>query len=248
MGLGADNFYITEDRRPVSDLKFEGAASVNKNEDVVIVIDRSASEALYKDSLETAVREIAASMKDVGRITVVSSGAIPVMEYEGKSEGLLKFSCNALKAAESESCSLDLAMRLAVNSLINAEPKRAVIYITDGKLALDSFTKYGLSDLTAYMNNNSVSFSVVSLRQGAISEELDYMISNTHGKSYYVYRNEGLSGIASDLLSVPNGLYRFSFVSAMPTDMGRNYLPVEIETYMMNRSGRDETGYFAPLQ
>ena len=137
---------------------------------------------------------------------------------------------------------------MAVNGLINARPKRAVVYVTDGSMPQNSFDRYGLTDLTAYMSNNSVCFSVISLRQGALDQELDYIYKNSHGKSYYVYRPEGLSSIARDLLSVPNGLYQFSFESVLQTDMGRAFLPLEVETYIMNRSGRDETGYFAPLQ
>ena len=105
-----------------------------------------------------------------------------------------------------------------------------------------------LTALTAFMDNNSVAFSVITLKQGALDEELDYIYKSSYGKSYYVYRPEGLGSIVNDLLEVPNGLYQFSFVSTLSTDMGRAYLPLEVETYIMNRSGRDETGYFAPLQ
>jgi hypothetical protein len=34
----------------------------------------------------------------------------------------------------------------------------------------------------------------------------------------------------------------------LPTDFGRAYLPVEAEAYLMNRSGRDRTGYFPPVE
>jgi hypothetical protein len=34
----------------------------------------------------------------------------------------------------------------------------------------------------------------------------------------------------------------------MYTDYGRAYLPLEVEVYLMERSGRDSTGYFAPLE
>ena len=169
-------------------------------------------------------------------------------EYTGAPAGLMKFSVSALKAARSDSCSFDLALRMAVNGLINAEPKRAVIYITDGRMPQNSFDRYGLTDLTAYMSNNSVAFSAINLRQGALDEELDYIYKNSYGRSYYVYRPEGLASIVQDLLDVPNGLYQFSFESVLQTDMGRAFLPLEVETYIMNRSGRDETGYFAPLQ
>ena len=75
-----------------------------------------------------------------------------------------------------------------------------------------------------------------------------YISSNTTGSSYYVYRPEGLSGVIKDIISIPSGLYQFKYTSSFQTEYGRKYLPVEIETYLLNRSGRDETGYFAPLE
>ena len=247
VGLSAENFYISEGKRPAAKLRFEGAASSNQNLDVAVVIDRSVSAEL-NPALDQAVRDIAASMQGVGGVTLISCGAIPVVEYTGDPSGLLKFSVSALKAAPSASCAFDLAVRMAVNNLINAQPKRAVVYITDGLMPQNSFDRYGLTDLTAYMDNNGVAFSVISLRQGALAEELDYIYKKSYGKSYYVYRPEGLGSIVQDLLAIPNGLYQFSFESVLQTDMGRAYLPLEVETYIMNRSGRDETGYFAPLQ
>lgn len=247
VGLRAENFYISEGKRPVANLRFEGAAASNKNEDIAIIIDRSMGSEC-DSALDQAVRDIAASMQGVGNITLISSGSIPVTEYFGVPQGLMKFSESALKSPKSKSCAFDLSLRMAVNTLINGEPKRAVLYITDGRMPQNSFDKYGLTDLTAFMDNNGVAFSVITLKQGALDEELDYIYKSSYGKAYYVYRPEGLSTVVKDLLDVPNGLYQFSFESVLQTDMGRAYLPLEIETYIMNRSGRDETGYFAPLQ
>ena len=81
-----------------------------------------------------------------------------------------------------------------------------------------------------------------------VEEELRYIAKNVNGKTYYVYRPQGLSCVISDMLNVPNGLYTITYTSLLPTDLGRAYLPVEIEVYLLNRSGRDETGYFSPLQ
>ena len=201
-----------------------------------------------EEALNDAVREIAENMTDVGNITVVSAGEIPVVEYKGNSSGLLKFSHKALKTKLTNRPSFDLAVRLATNELINASPKRSIVYLTQGKLDDNAFSKYGLSDVTNFMSNNGVSFFVVQLEQNAIEQELDYIVKNLNGKTYYVYRPEGLSCIVQDMLDVPNGLYSFSYKSLLPTDLGRAYLPVEIETYLLNRSGRDETGYFSPLQ
>lgn len=248
VGLKAENFYLTEQHRPCGNVRLTGAASENQREDIVIVIDRSLYMSGYDEPLNAAVREIAENMQDVGNITVISAGEMPVIEYKGNPSGLLKFSAKALKTKLTSRNSFDLALRLATNELINAEPKRGIIYLTQGRLDDTSFARYGITDLTTFMNNNGVTFSVIQLGLDKIEEELNYMIKNVNGKAYYVYRPQGLSAVIRDMLDVPNGLYSLSFTSVMPTDLGRAYLPLEIETYILNRSGRDETGYFSPLQ
>ena len=90
VGLRAENFFISEGKRPVAKLKFEGAASSNKNLDIAIVIDRSVADS-YDSALDQAVKDVAASMQGIGNVTLISSGKIPVTEYSGSPEGLLKF-------------------------------------------------------------------------------------------------------------------------------------------------------------
>jgi len=143
---------------------------------------------------------------------------------------------------------LDLALRLAAHDLINAEAKRAVVFLSAGRVTQNAFKKYGLSELTAYFNNNSIAFSPVLLTQGAVDPEIAYLEENTKGKSYYVFRQEGLAPVVDDLRNLPVGRYQLSYMSSLNTDMGRAFLPIEAETYLMNRSGRDESGYFVPLQ
>ena len=52
----------------------------------------------------------------------------------------------------------------------------------------------------------------------------------------------------NDLVELPSSLYTISYKSALPTNFGKDYLPVEVEAYLLNRSGRAESGYFAPLE
>lgn len=248
VGLKAENFYLTEEKRPCGNVRFEGASSESQNEDIVIIVDRSMYMNDYSEPLTAAVREIAQNMKGVGNITLISAGEIPVIEYQGKPEGLEKFSVKALKSNISDRTSFDLSLRLASNELVNASHKRGIIYMTQGRLDDSSFARYSISDLTSYMNNNSISFSVIQLSQNGLEDELKYITEYTNGKSYYVYRPQGLSCVIRDMLDVPSGLYVLSYTSVLPTDLGRAFLPVEIETYVMNRSGRDETGYFSPLK
>lgn len=248
VGLHDINFYVSENKRPVTDLKLIGAVSANDVADITFVIDRSYAMKGFETELQEAVREIALSMGGKGTVSVVCAGQIPVTEYRGSPEGLRNFTCKALKSSYSKDCQLDLAFRLAANELVTGEKKRAVIYLTSGTVTPSAFAKYGLSNLTAYLNNNSIALSVVQLDSKNVSEEVQYLCNYTAGSLYYVYRPEGLSSIVRDIIKLPSGIYQLSYKSALPTNMGRAYMPVEAEVYLMNRSGTDETGYFAPLQ
>lgn len=248
VGLKAANFFITENKAPVENQQLTGAASENTVCDITIVIDRSPETTALKEAVETAVRDISTSMNGNGTLRIVSAGAIPTLEYEGPPVQADNFDLSRLKNPVSDACRIDLGVRFAANDLINAEKKRAIIYITSGVVSENAFTDYSLSDLTAYMNNNGIPFSTINIKQQALPEELDYLTRRTSGEEYYVYRPQGLGMIVNDLLELPNGLYQLSYTSRLSTNFGTVYLPVEIETYLLNRSGRDETGYFAPLQ
>lgn len=248
VGLGENNFYITEQKRPVNKLKYLGSSSYSQFSDITLLIDRSQRSSEFGEQINAAVREIAASMKNRGTFKIVSASKIPALEYSGKPSGALKFDVAALKNPVSDEIPLDLALRLAANDLVNAEHKRAVVIISAGKVSLNAFEKYSLSETAAFLNNNHISVASVLLTQNACDEELDYIVSNTPGKEYYIFRPEGLSGIVGDLVDIPSGLYTFSYTSVLSTNFGEKYLPVEVEAYLLNRSGRDECGYFAPLQ
>ena len=203
---------------------------------------------LYDSQVETALKEIAASMKERGTLRVISAGSVPVIEYTGSPSGVSDFTIDALKTPYAKNVASDLAIRLAANDLINGAKKRAIIMISDGQVTDASFSKYTLSELSAYLGNNAIDLSFIQVTQNAVSSEYDYLINNSSGDLYYVFRPEGLGNIVQDLINLPQGTYQLKFVSAMQTNFGEKYLPVEAEVYLMNRSGRDESGYFAPLE
>ena len=251
VGLKETNFYFTEDKRPVSKLKFNGSSYENTYADITLLIDRSVHSRKFTEDggVETVVRSIAKSMQGKGTLRVVCAGKIPAVEYAGSPEGALQFSAKGLRSPYSSSVPMDLAIRLCANDLINAAKKRAVIIIGAGKTTLNAFDKYNLSETTAYLSNNSIPcLYVKGFDNSDLDENLDYLIRTTFGSEYFVWQAEGLDGIVQDILDIPSGTYSFTYTSALSTNFGEKYLPVEVETYLMNRSGRDETGYFAPLK
>ncbi len=248
VGLRDSNFLITEEQRPVAEQRLIGIADSNEFCDITIIIDRNTQTQDYEQAIDSAVREIASVMNNQSTLRIVSAGMSPVTEYEGEPSLMERFSSNNLRTAVSQTPATDLAIRLAANDLVNATPKRAIVYLTTNATNPMAFSNYALTDVSSYLNNNGISFLVVSLDNQGLPPDINYIVDNTPGDEYFVYRSQGLSGLVQDVLDEPVGLYQFSYVSTLPTDFGSLFLPVEAEVYLMNRSGREETGYYAPLE
>lgn len=248
VGLKENNFYFTEDKRPVSKLKYLGNSSDTEFADIAVIIDRSSYTQPYQEQVNTIVRDISSSMNGKGNFLVISAGRIPAVEFKGNPKGCAEFSCEGLKTPVSSVVPMDLALRLASNELINTTRKKAIILVSAGKVTVGAFEKYSLAESSAYMNNNSIYCLGLRVNQGGADEELNYIVNTTKGDEYYVFRPEGLSSVLKEIIDIPSGVYSFSYTSSLSTNFGEKYLPVEVEAYLLNRSGRDETGYFAPLQ
>jgi hypothetical protein len=142
----------------------------------------------------------------------------------------------------------DLGLRLAATDLLPGEKKRAVVFVSSGSLGELALEQYGLSELAAYLANNGIVFFAVIVGGNPAAAELQYLCSQTGGSVLPLYREEGIGKVIQGIATYPSGSYTLSYRSLLPTDFGRAYLPVEAEVYLMERSGRDGTGYFPPLE
>ncbi len=248
VGLKDVNFLLTEEQRPVAEQQLIGVADANDFCEITIIIDRNIATEDYLQAIDSAVREIASSMNEQSILRIVSAGSNPVTEYAGEPSLMERFSAENLRTPFAQNPATDLAIRLSANDLINATPKRAIVYLTAESVNPLAFTNYSLTDTSSYLNNNGISFLVINLDNQQLSSDINYIVNSTPGEEYFVFRPQGLSDLVQDVLDIPVGLYQFSYVSSLPTDFGSRFLPVEAEVYLMNRSGRDETGYYAPLE
>jgi hypothetical protein len=114
-----------------------------------------------------------------------------------------------------------------------------------GELA---FEQYSLSELACYLSNNGIVFNAVIVGGGQASAGIEYLCRETGGRIMPLYRPQGIGELITSVSQTPCGLYSLTFQSQLPTDFGRSWLPLEAEVYLMERSGRDNTGYFAPLE
>ena len=141
-----------------------------------------------------------------------------------------------------------MGLRLAATDLLSGEKKRAVVFIGSGTVGELAYEQYSLSELAAYLTNNGVVFYAVIAGGELPGGEILYLCKETGGKVLSLYRNEGIVPEIKKLAEEPSGTYVLSFRSSLDTDFGRAYLPLEAEVYLMERSGRDSTGYFPPLE
>lgn len=249
VGLQEKNFFITEKTASVADYKLTGAGNNLDYADITLIIDRSeASRAFCENNLDATVRQIATNMAGKGTLRIICASSMPTTEYVGNPDGATKFSSRALKTKDfSPIVPMDLAIRLASNDLINAAAKRAIVILGGGNTTPNSFTKYSINQTASYLNNNLIP-CVYVCDSNTLDSNLRYLVDNTRGNFYNIWREQGIDSIVQDVVSLPCPIYSFEYTSAQQTDFGEKYLPLEIEAYLLNRSGRDESGYFAPLE
>ena len=257
-GLDARNFLLSEGGLPAAEQNFLSASYRSDVTDVSILIERSPATLSLRDDLAVAVRDISQAAQRV--VSIVSAGEQPVRENPDTAPGNTpgaRLAAVARGSANSHSARwrFDLALRLAATDLLPGGKKRAVVFACSGaasgaslSLGQYAYERYSLSELASYLVNNNVVFYAVIMGNATPGEDIRYLCDATGGKALSLYRNEGIVPEIRQLKDNSSGFYALSYRSALPTDFGRTYLPLEAEVYLMERSGRDSTGYFPPLE
>ena len=247
VGLESLNFTVTENHNPVLDYSLDGAGFFREGCDVSILLERSPRMEKEKEIVDKAIKEIALAMRGKGKISIFSAGRQPNKEGDYFPEDIIDY-IPRFKGEVADNWKFDLALRLASSNLLNAQARRAVIFLSFNDLKEENFGTYGLDELSSYMANNNIRFYSISLKEGSSCDELAYLIKKTGGEATYMYVNEGLSPLISRISKMQTGLYKLSYTSSMDSDFGRRFLPVEVEVRLLNRSGRDETSYYPPAE
>ena len=252
-GLDGKNFLLSENGREVSELNLLSAAYRSENSDVAVLIERSPQTAALRDDLVTALRDISSAAGRV--VSVVSAGEQPVRENSAQTNATgntpsqrLAATAQGNAASYSARWRFDLGLRLAATDLLPGEKKRAVVFVGTGIRSNLAFEQYSISELAAYLSNNNVVFYAVIADGGVPGGDILYLCEQTGGRVLSLYRSEGIMPEINNLKKQSSGIYVLNYHSALPTDFGRAYLPLDAEVYLMERSGRDSTGYFAPLE
>jgi len=248
LGLDGANFRITEDRFPAGAVTVSLAGYRTREIAVAVIADRTTALASDAGAVERAALDLSEAIAAVGRRWLVTAGELPLVEASPE-DGALAFASAAVgRTPDYGRSSLDLAIRLAGRQVLRELDRRAVILITDGSLPADAFDNYGLIETASFLRNNHITFSVVYTRRNRSTDEMDYLVEATGGQSIFVFQPAGVGEVIEELAAKPSGTYLLSYNSVHDTDFGRRYIPLEVEAYLLRRSGRDESGYYGPLE
>jgi hypothetical protein len=252
-GLDEQNFVLTENGRPVANQTFLVGRN-NAGADISVLLERSPYAARLRDRLAAALFDITAATNGTDNIvSIISAGEQPVQErFDIENPASLETAARGRDNSYTPLWRFDLGLRLAATGLIGRSPKRSVLFVGSGSGLGDlAFEQYSLNELAAYMTNNGIVFHAILVDDGTadtpVSDEIRYLCSETGGSAVRLYRPEGIAPLIKSLVSAPSGSYILGYTSALPSDFGRAFLPVETEVYLLERSGRDASGYFPPI-
>ncbi len=184
-----------------------------------------------------------------GKLSLISSGVIPIKEGSNANTRQQFATLAADAGTYSDEWRFSLGLRLAISEVISWPGIRAVVFVTTGLLGDNAFADFDLDVLKSFMANNDVSFyCIYVVPTPSQTDELEYLCEETGGMSAYLYQPRGIKPVVGELMKNRAGRYFFSYESASNTEFGMKYLSVEAEVFHFKRSGRDETGYFAPRE
>lgn len=255
VGLTAENFIVSEQGIPISDIALDAAGYVSDVLDMSVVIDTAiAEDEQGREAVQDVLRDLYAYLgeDDSFRLYVTESEPQLLLEKPVTSERIAA-------AVEEKLTELyrkgqhrpeipEQTIHLAVSELVNKGLRREVVYVTDGNVVETAFDRYNLEELSWYMVNNGITFSVVMTVPGSIDPALDYLVDHTGGRIRYVYEPNGIYPMVDELRRQRNGRYWLVYESISDTDFGRAFIPVSIESRLEIRSGRDELGFYGPSQ
>ncbi|RKX83474.1 MAG: hypothetical protein DRP57_07830, partial [Spirochaetes bacterium] len=194
-----------------------------------------------------AVQNIFSGLGQKGKMEIISAGREPSIETK-MGTTRLKLLEAAKNIEGANDWSFDRALRIAAADLIPREGRKSIVYIGKGLLNHLSFKNYSLIQLADYLKNNSIDFYTVSLENIRPADELVFLTEQTGGRGYFLNSPEGITRIVNDIEGKIMPIYTLSFISHSESDFGRKYIKLSSEVTVQKKSGRDDSGYYAPLR
>jgi hypothetical protein len=214
----------------------------------MVLVERSTAMDEYSSALRDALVEVGSSLGEGGSLGLILAGPSPELSARPARMPDLAAMARSLKGPSARAGRFDLGLRLAVNTLMPDEARDSILYFSSGVIDSASFQGASVSELGALLVNNGIRLHLALFGEGRVDPSLEYLVHLTGGSIISASRPRGLRDLPLALSGSPTGRYEFSFLSADSSELGNRQLSVAVEAYLYQKSGRDELGYYAPLQ
>ncbi len=248
LGLGEGNFILTEEGLEFRNTALNYSGSFDELSSVAFIVEASEkrSDGLFVSRQADAMEQALQALPGGSQVRIFSAGISPVMELDRGAPV-----ADILPVMDSIGADgqwrLDQALRLAGDRLLLDQSKREIMFIGSGDLPDWAFETTGINQTLAYLRNNHIRFNIIDVSEGEPHQALQYLMEETDGNRYRLYQSLGMMKLKEDFYSRRTGIYLLRVGSLFDGDFGRKYLPIEVEVSHFTKSGRDESGYFAPL-
>jgi len=243
-GLKANNFHVFDGEISVGIPNLDWTSSEDDSVSVVAVTDLSGTNENVGTILE-GVEDMARALERGDTFSLVGAGhneALHEIVPGGPS-----FSDLVGTAVGTRPIPWDSSLRLAALRLIPERRKKAILAFVNHPPGMSAFDRYGLYEIARLMANNGIAFYPVYRDSSISSSELDYIAAQTGGYASLVFRAEGSGALIDELRNTGVGRYTITWPTENISEYGRKFLAVSVEVTYTKKSGRDESGTFAPL-
>jgi hypothetical protein len=248
VGLKEGNFIFSEFIRELPGARLLRAPGDPAPLELSLVVEKSPAMREYLPDLSKAVESLyqqLGAVNPAGSWRVLSAGEQAVVESDLGASRLQ--SIQATRTGPfSPRWHLDRGLRLATAKLIPATGRKAVVLLASGTLHQDSFSDYSLAEVTDYLQNNSIPLYVVCFGSQA-DRELEYICEQTGGAVFSYFAPAGVVSVLEQIQRRLGSRYLFELQSRTDSGFGKNYIDFQTEVVFHRKSGRTQSGYFAPL-
>ena len=246
-GLDAGNFQVFEGDSPIGQPVLDWQSSKDSSVSIAAVVDSIGGEGGVS-SLLRGVEDLINALAAGDELSLVEAAENPVLYEVQEGSGPRDFYKRVISSAGEKRIPWDESLRLAANQIAPDRNRKAVIAFVANPPRAGAFDTYGLVETARLMANNGIVFYPVYADKESVSRELDYIAAETSGVSSFLFQPEGSGAVIDKLREKRLGAYTVAWETSRSDGFGRSFLPVSVEVIYISKSGRADSGTFAPLQ
>ena len=248
-GLRSNNFSLRENA-PITDIAVEYVRSEERPHAIIFVVPLTEGMLNNISQLQLFVAELLVLLDENDQVGMIFSGTEST-EKAALGTPFVRIRSHIPEIAGTALAEYDesfgTAIQLATSQLLRTSAKRTIIYIDDGAPIQNPFPHTAEQNIADAIDTNAISFTRLSFTGRPLKENSTAFYNRISANSVEYLDGNTAQEIIENATRNHDGRYRLHYTSNADSDFGRRYIPVSITAFLHQRSGRDELGYYAPI-